>query len=238
MISIIIPAHNEEKYLPGCLDSIARAAGYCGEAVEIVLASNRSYDATEAIAKGAGAKIVIENDKNLAKVRNAGVNAATGDIIITIDADSRMPEDALRKIKQYLSDDKIIGGVVDIKLDRYSFPLRFTQMLLNIVFFFTGLGGGMFWIRKADFYTAGGFNEKLKLAEDLDFAKQVIKLARKTKRKFIRKSGITITTSTRKFDKLGDWYFLKSMFKSKDIKKGLKGEDSPFTDEYFYHFND
>ncbi len=238
MISIIIPAHNEEKYLPGCLDSIARAAGYCGEFVEIILVSNRSFDSTEAIAKGAGAIIVRENEKNLAKVRNAGVNAATGDIIITIDADSRMPDDALQKIKKYLADDKNIGGVVDIKLDRYSFPLCFTQMLLNMVLFFTGLGGGMFWLRRSDFYNAGAFNENIKLGEDLDFAKRMIKLAKKTKRKFIRKSGITITTSTRKFDKLGDWYFLKSMFKTKDIKKGMKGEDSPFTDEYFYHFND
>ncbi len=70
--SIIVPARNEEKFLPGCLASIAAAsAPYPGE-VEIIASINRCTDRTEEIARAAGAKIVHEDARNIARIRNAG----------------------------------------------------------------------------------------------------------------------------------------------------------------------
>ena len=88
--SIIIPARNEEKYISKCLDSIRVASQPYPGQVEITVCINRCTDKTEEITRSYGAKIVYDDSKNLAKIRNAGAKAATGEIIATIDADSRM----------------------------------------------------------------------------------------------------------------------------------------------------
>ena len=87
-ISIIIPAHNEEKYLPKCLDSIYLAASKIEFPIEVIISLNRCTDQTEEIAKRYGAVTIHEDEKNIARIRNAGVNIATGDVVITIDRKS------------------------------------------------------------------------------------------------------------------------------------------------------
>jgi len=64
MISVIIPAHNEEKYIGKCLDSIALAANNIDSKVEIVVVLNRCTDKTEQIAKDHGALTVANDTKN------------------------------------------------------------------------------------------------------------------------------------------------------------------------------
>lgn len=94
-ISIIIPAHNEEKYIGKCLESVSRASKLCKNQVEIIVVLNRCTDRTEEIAKSYDCIIVKNNDKNLSKIRNAGVEIASGEIIVTIDADTQMNEHVL-----------------------------------------------------------------------------------------------------------------------------------------------
>jgi len=65
--SILIPARNEEKYLPACLDSIRVASEPLPDQVEIVVVLNRCTDRTEEIALEHGATIIREDAKNLAK---------------------------------------------------------------------------------------------------------------------------------------------------------------------------
>jgi glycosyltransferase involved in cell wall biosynthesis len=67
--SILIPARDEEKYLPGCLESIKTAAEPFPDQVEIIVALNRCTDRTEAIALEYRAKVVRDEQKNLAKIR-------------------------------------------------------------------------------------------------------------------------------------------------------------------------
>ncbi len=88
--SVIIPAHNEERFIGDCLESIAAATRHLSEEVEILVALNRCNDRTESICRNHNAVIVKENCKNLAIIRNAAARATTGDVIVTIDADSRM----------------------------------------------------------------------------------------------------------------------------------------------------
>ena len=88
--SVLVPAHNEEAYIGHCLQSIKAAAEKITADVEIIVALNRCSDQTAAIAADHQAVSVTENSKNLARIRNAAARAASGDIIVTIDADSRM----------------------------------------------------------------------------------------------------------------------------------------------------
>ena len=59
LISVVIPAHNEEEFLPSCLEAVKRAAAALpdgwGDGVEIVVVANRCTDRTEEIAESFGA---------------------------------------------------------------------------------------------------------------------------------------------------------------------------------------
>src|SRR6202049_4568165 len=100
----------EEKQLPACLESIKAAAEPFPNQVEVVVALNRCTDRTEEIAVQHGAKVVHDDSKNLAKIRNAGAKAASGEVIVTIDADSRMTSTMLVEIDRLLRTGKYVGG--------------------------------------------------------------------------------------------------------------------------------
>jgi peptidoglycan/xylan/chitin deacetylase (PgdA/CDA1 family)/GT2 family glycosyltransferase len=88
-VSVVIPAYNEEKYLPLCLESIGKqdyAAGY-----EVIVVDNASTDDTAQIAINWGARVVHENKRSPACARQKGTEAATGEIIAFIDADTQAP---------------------------------------------------------------------------------------------------------------------------------------------------
>jgi len=88
-VSVVIPAYNEEKYLPLCLESI-RKQDYAGE-YEVIVVDNASTDNTAKIALDWGARVVYESKRSPACARQKGTEAATGEIIAFIDADTQAP---------------------------------------------------------------------------------------------------------------------------------------------------
>ncbi|CAM5235223.1 Glycosyl transferase family 2 OS=Lysinibacillus sphaericus OX=1421 GN=LS41612_12195 PE=4 SV=1 [Lysinibacillus sphaericus] len=136
IISIIIPAHNEEKYIGKCLESISKASKLLQNQVEIIVVLNRCTDKTEEIAKSYNCITVNNDDKNLSKIRNTGVERARGEIIVTIDADTQMNEHMLTKVVQNLSSGKYIGGGVTGKFERMSLGIFVSTMLLIGTFTF------------------------------------------------------------------------------------------------------
>lgn len=77
-VSVVISAHNEEKYVKRCIDSIKRATKVFRGNVEIIIVCNRCDDRTAEIAMDNGAVVIENEDKCIALVRNAGINAAKG----------------------------------------------------------------------------------------------------------------------------------------------------------------
>jgi len=67
-VSIVVPAHNEEKYVKRCIDSIKDAANHFKGNVEIIVVCNRCTDRTEEIARENGAVVVLNEDRCIAKV--------------------------------------------------------------------------------------------------------------------------------------------------------------------------
>lgn len=241
--SIIIPAYNEEDFIVDCIESISKAAEpYTGE-IEIIVVLNRCTDRTEEIAVSYGARITREDSKNLSKIRNAGAKLAEGEIIVTIDADSRMSANMLTEIEKVLGSGKYIGGGVPVLPERYSLGIRTTMFLLNMVLWLAGLTGGLYWCYRRDFEAIGGFNEDLLMGEDLDFAKRLKEHGKKKNLKLLKLRNVHIITSMRKLDKFGDWYFLWLMISaSKDIKRTMHGdykdEHIKLADKYFYEFGE
>ena len=229
--SVLIPAHNEEAYIGDCLQSIEDAAEYITAEVEIIVALNRCSDQTAAIAAGHQAVSVIENSKNLARIRNAAARAATGDIIVTIDADSRMSRNMLAEVATNLASGKYIGGGVMIRPERWSLGIIMSVLTVLPFLLIHRVSGGLFWCFRKDFEAIGGFNENLVSAEDLDFARRLKAHGRHIGRRFKTITGAHIVTSCRKFDTFGDWYLFKNPALVWNI---MKGNNQKAADRFYY----
>lgn len=239
-ISVIIPAHNEEKYVARCIRSIKTAAKYYGGMVEIIVVCNRCTDRTAEIAKKHGARVILNDDRCIAKVRNAGILSASGDIIVTIDCDNRMTKGTLKEIGYLLGTGKYIGGGAPIRFERYSVPLYLNDLLCRISFAVTGLYCGIFWAERSTFQAIGGFVEK-KAMEDVATAKALKEYGKRQGKKYTVLRKNTLINSTRKYDDMGDWLYLKLMFSNIGtfIKAALgdRRELNKMFDELFYDYN-
>lgn len=239
-ISVIIPAHNEEKYIKRCITSIKRAdANFLGN-TEIIVVCNRCTDRTAEIAKACGARVFYNEDRCIAKVRNAGIAEAKGKVIVTIDADNRMTKGTLSEVYKLLRTGKVIGGGAPIRFERYSFPLWCNDMMCRVSFGITGLYSGIFWAKKETFDAIGGFVEK-KAMEDVATAKRLKEYGRKQGKKYTTLKKNCLINSTRKYDDLGDWLYFKLMVQNLGtfIKAafGDKIGVDKLLDEMFYDYN-
>ncbi|MBQ3140005.1 MAG: glycosyltransferase [Ruminococcus sp.] len=239
-ISVIIPAHNEEKYIARCICSIKAAAKFYSGDVEIIVVCNRCTDRTAEIAEKHGARVIFNKDRCIAKVRNAGITVADGDIIVTIDSDNRMTKGTLKEIAHLLSTCKYIGGGAHIRFERYSFPLYLNDLLCRMSFAVTGLYCGIFWAEKSTFQAIGGFVEK-KAMEDVATAKALKAYGKRKGKKYTVLRKNTLINSTRKYDDMGDWLYLKLMLDNIDVFiKAALGNRSGLDrllDEIFYDYN-
>lgn len=104
-ISAVVSAYNEEKLLGDCLKSLKDLAD------EIILVDNSSQDRTANIAKKYTPKIfTVANDPvMLNKNKNFGFTKATGDWIISIDADERITTELAKEIKKAIKSKGIVG---------------------------------------------------------------------------------------------------------------------------------
>jgi glycosyltransferase involved in cell wall biosynthesis len=232
--SVIIPANNEEYFIGKCLSSIDNAKKMTNHAVEVIVCLNRCTDRTEEVARKSGALIVKEDAKNLSIIRNAGAKIASGDVIVTIDADSRMSKNTFNEIERLLSSGKFIGGGTRIKLERWSLGIIMSMLVITLVVLkqeLFSVSAGLFWCHRRDFDTIGGFNESLNTVEDLDFAKRLKQHGKTVGKKYGTLWKAYIITSCRKFDQFGDWYF----FLHPKITKNLyTGKNKALADKFYY----
>lgn len=236
--SVIIPAHNEEKYIGKCLRAIISASKYVKpDGVEIIVVANRCTDKTCAIAKHYGARVLINDDKCIAAIRNTGVKAAKGEIVVTIDADSLMTKHSLVEIRERLESGKYIGGGTNPKFERMSVGIAFSSLyvvinLLPVMLKNGGyLSGAMFWFYKRDFEAINGFDENLISLEDMDFAVRLKKAGEQKGLKYGTLKHSYVLTSSRKFDEFGDWYLIKNR---KLTKRIFTGKDRNAADSFYY----
>ncbi|MDR9853541.1 glycosyltransferase [Paenibacillus sp. VCA1] len=231
--SVIIPARNEEKYIGRCLDSLVAAAkAYPGQ-VEVIVMINRCTDRTADIAESYGAITLPIDNKNLSQIRNAGIHAARGEIIVTIDADSWVTDNMLTEIDRMLQTGKYIGGGVRSAFERNSLGIAMSALVLIVplLFKYGPLTVGLFWGYKKDFEAVGGFNEQMLMAEDIEFASRLNKWGKQNGKKYGTVTKALMTTSCRKFDQYGDWCLVKN---PGIVRAYLKGNDRAYADQAYY----
>ena len=230
-ISLIIPAHNESAFLPSCLAAAQLAANRAQSAVEIIVVLNRCTDDTEEIARRHGCRIVREDAKNLSLIRNAGVAVASGEIIVTCDADSLMHPESFAKILQRLDSGKTVGGGAMVLPERWSLGIVASAISILPYLIFSGVSFGLFWFFKRDFEEIGGFDSRFVSVEDVDFAQRLKKHGRRSGRSWGTLVTTPLITSCRKFDQFGDWYLFKN---PAFVRRVFQGNDRKTADKFWY----
>lgn len=121
-LSLVIPVYNEENHIKECLEAIE---AQIEAPLEVIVVDNNSSDKTDEIAKKFPFVTVLRaREQGIAFARNVGFNAAKGDIIGRIDADSRIPSNWTQHIREYIEanpEHLLTGGsyFYDLKLPRF-----------------------------------------------------------------------------------------------------------------------
>ena len=175
-LSIVIPAFNEEEYLPSTLDSIQATTAQSELAltrraeVDIIVVDNNSEDGTATVAQSKGATVVHEAVQGIARARNAGADNADGDVLIFVDADAILPPTLLAEIHTAMSDPACVGGAVDVEYRPRRRSMRVYLRAWRLLSRLTGMAqGATQFCRKSVFDEVGGYDEKAWIGEDADF---------------------------------------------------------------------
>ena len=118
LYSIVIPAYNEEVLLSKTLASVREAMKAISDEGELIVVDNDSDDRTPEIAIEFGARVVLEKEHKIARVRNAGGDEAKGDYLIFLDADTLLTDALLSKALINLKAGSIVGGGVLLEFDK------------------------------------------------------------------------------------------------------------------------
>jgi len=104
-ISVILPTINEEKGIGPTIDAINKPFFQKKQwQIELLIIDGNSTDKTQTIAKEKGATVIVEPRKGYGRAYKTGFTQATGDIIVTGDADATYPFDHIHEYIQYLLD--------------------------------------------------------------------------------------------------------------------------------------
>ena len=172
MISIIIPTFNEERYLPKLLECIKKQTW---KNYEVIVADADSDDKTRQIAKKYHCKIVKGGFPAVG--RNNGAKAAKGNILLFLDSDVQFDDNFLKNAVVEFEKRKLdvagcyIYPLGNNVLDKIFFWIFNLWTCSTQIFYPNASGGGIFckkWLHKK----VNGFNEEIRLSEDMDYVKR------------------------------------------------------------------
>jgi len=185
-VSVVIPALNEADNILSCLLSVKRQGGE----IEVLVVDGGSADDTIEVARSHAR--VITSVPGRAVQMNAGARHATGEVLLFLHADSRLPPDAVLALKQVLDDPHVVGGTFMLAFDSRKFLLRLVAFFTRFKFRFFHYGDQGIFVRRSVFQQLGGFKE-VPVMEDIEFLLQLRKMGRVT---LIKRP---VTTSARRF---------------------------------------
>lgn len=207
LLSVVIPAFNEERYLEETLASLNRAKALLlnarGIQVEVIVVDNDSDDSTAGVARAHGATVIRDPRHNVARARNAGAKFCHGGVIVFVDADTVVPDTLLMRIADAMSDETCFGGAIDTEYRPAKLAVRFYLQFWRVVGKLAGLAqGATQFYRREVFFALNGYDETLFMGEDVDLFWR-LKIFAKGKTAFI--DDIRVIPSIRRFDQWRLW---------------------------------
>ena len=211
-LSVVIPAYNESKLIEGCLKSVADAlhsAGLSKTDYELIVVDNNSSDDTAKRAAAFGARVVPEPVRQIARARNRGGRAATGEWILFVDADS-WPDGALiSDMLEAVSDPEIAGGGALMHMQELKPLLRAGVWAWNrLSSWFRWAAGAFIFCSKDAFEAVNGFDDSLFAGEEISFSRRLKRYARWRGQRLVILSRHPLRTSGRKGELYSEKEFL------------------------------
>ena len=179
--SVIIPAKNEQGYLPSCLGSLTRL-DYSKEAYEILVIDNGSTDSTVEIAQQYGAQVFVRPELTIAGLRNFGASNAQGRFLVFLDADCTVAPNWLSAASLWLDQVDVCCFGNPPEIPEQSTWVQKAWCLVrrkrNTVEEAGWLESAHMFIRKEAFDRVHGFDETLATCEDYDLSLRLKKHGR------------------------------------------------------------
>jgi glycosyltransferase involved in cell wall biosynthesis len=201
-IAIVVPAFNEEKLITASLREIksaSRAFGDLGWETELIVCDNNSTDRTAELAQREGARVVFEPVNQIARARNTGARAATGQWLIFVDADSHPSKELFAEVAEQIRSGRCLGGGCTVRMDeRHLFTEAGTRLWNFASRVMHWAAGSFVFCEMAAFRQIGGFSDELFASEEIDLSKRLKKLARARGLRFQILHRHPILTSARK----------------------------------------
>ncbi len=227
LISVFVPAYNEEKTIKKCLSAL-KNQDFPGE-YEILAVNNASTDKTREIIKSMNINVVDENKKGYGYALKKGFDTVKSDLVAVTDADTQVSKDWLFNIYKAFKKDDTIAMVGGKTLYKPLFPLALVgQFVLNVISgpIFKIFPGYTMAFRKNAYQKAGGVDTRFNFNIDTDLCLRVKKLGKTV---FLYNNPITV--SSRHYRGVGG------------IKYSLKGVTNAislmlFKKTPFFHFGD
>jgi glycosyltransferase involved in cell wall biosynthesis len=174
---VVIPAHNSARTLAACLDSVY--AQSC-PIHEVIVVDDGSTDATARIARGYPCTLIRHDpNRGVSAARNTGIAAATGDILFFLDSDEALTPDSVANALRILDADPECGCVHGVIAPEPLFddgPVEHYKVLHAHWWRLRGVGEvetaffAQAAVRREVFEQLGGFDERLRDSEDLEFS--------------------------------------------------------------------
>lgn len=230
-ISIVVPAFNEERLLGASLAHIKAAADSfkkIGWQTELIVCDNNSTDRTAEIARASGATVVFEPVNQIARARNCGAAAATGDWLIFVDADSQPGAELFADVANAMQSGKCVGGGATMRLDETFFVAGIITRLWNLISRWKRfLAGAFIFCEAGAFRKLGGFSNELFCAEELELSQRLKKLGKETGRQVVILHRHPLVTSARKMRLYSSWEHLRFLFRAIfDTRRAMGSRES------------
>jgi rSAM/selenodomain-associated transferase 2 len=174
-LSIIMPVLDEAEEIAGALDVLAplRRNG-----VELIVVDGGSSDRTIELARERADRVLIA-PRGRASQMNAGAQAATGDVLLFLHVDTRLPPDAIPLILGGLAQSDRAWGRFGIVIDGKNPLLPIVAAFMNLRSRLTGVATGdqAIFVTRAAFGAVGGFPD-IALMEDVELSRRLKRISR------------------------------------------------------------
>lgn len=193
MLSVIIPTLNEVGQLEATLRPILGLSN-----CEIIIADGGSTDGTTDLARKLGCRVIVAN-RGRGRQMNAGAALASGEELLFLHADTRLPVAFREEIRAILGSGAIAGAFL-FQIDQPGWGLRAVEWGTNLRSRSLQLpyGDQGLFLRAEDFFRVGGF-KNWPLMEDFEMCRRLRRHGQ------IRIASTAVQTSARRWMKLGIW---------------------------------